>query len=260
MRALNSSIDLPAFFRRVKEESQRALLLDYDGTLAPFQIDRDKAFPYPEVRETLERLVGIAGLRVVIISGRWIKDLKPLLQLKKQPEIWGSHGLERLRTDGSYEIASMDESVLGGLVAADEWVETVGLAKHSERKPGCIAIHWRGLDQRKKDEIRTRIEPEWSLIAKAWSLVLKEFDGGIELRAGVVNKGDAVKTVLGEMDRGIAAAYFGDDSTDEDAFVAIKGKGIGFFVREELKPTDADVWIKPPQELLQVLHKWLPDD
>jgi trehalose 6-phosphate phosphatase len=260
MRILNSNIDLPVFFRRVKEESQSALLLDYDGTLAPFQVERSKAFPYPGVREMLEKLVEVAGLRVVIISGRWIKDLNPLLKLKKQPEIWGSHGLERLKTDGSYKIASMDESLLSGLVAADEWVETVGLAKHSERKPGCIAIHWRGLDQRKKNEIRTRIEPEWSLIAKGWGLMLKEFDGGIELRAGLQNKGDAVKTVLEEMDRGITAAYFGDDSTDEDAFIAIKGKGVGVLVRKELKPTVADVWIKPPEEMLQILHKWLPDD
>jgi trehalose 6-phosphate phosphatase len=260
MRTLNSNIDLSLFFRRVKDEPQRVLLLDYDGTLAPFRVERNRAFPYPGVRETLEKLVGVAGLRVVIISGRWIKDLKPLLKLKKQFEIWGSHGLERLRTDGSYEIASMDESVLSGLVAADECVETAGLAKHSERKPGCIAIHWPGLDQQEKNEIRTRIEAEWSLIAKAWGLMLKEFDGGIELRVGVQKKGDAVKTVLGEMNRGIAAAYFGDDSTDEDAFIAIKDKGVGVLVRKELKPTAADVWIKPPEELLQVLHKWLPDD
>jgi trehalose 6-phosphate phosphatase len=260
MRILNSNIDLPVFFRRVKKESQKALLIDYDGTLAPFQVERNRAFPYPGVREMLEKLVGVAGLRVVIVSGRWIKELKPLLKLKKQPEIWGSHGLERLKPDGSYQIASMDEAVLSGLVAADEWVEAVGLAKHSERKPGCIAIHWRGLDQRKQNELRARIEPEWSIIAKGSGLTLKEFDGGIELRPGVQNKGDAVRTVLEEMDGGIAAAYFGDNSTDEDAFIAIKGKGIGVLVREELKPTAADVWIKPPDELLQVLHKWLPDN
>lgn len=260
MKTLNSSIDVPLFFRRLREATQNALLLDYDGTLAPFRVDRGRAFPYAGVREILEKLVGVSRLRVVIVSGRWIKDLKPLLKLKKRPEIWGSHGMERLRADGSYEIAKMDENLLGGLVAADEWVENAGLIKHAERKPGSIAIHWRGLDPRKVDEIRNRIEPEWSLIARGWGLTLKEFDGGMELRAGVQNKGDAVKTVLEEMDREIAAAYFGDDSTDEDAFMAIKGRGIGVLVRNELKPTAADVWIKPPGELLQVLRKWLPGE
>lgn len=260
MKTLNSSVDVPLFFRRLREASQNALLLDYDGTLAPFRVDRDRAFPYRGVREILETLVGVPRLRVVIVSGRWIKDLKPLLKLKTQPEIWGSHGMERLRTDGSYEIAKMDENQLSGLVAADEWVENAGLINHAERKPGSIAIHWRGLDPRKAEEIRNRIEPEWSLIARGWGLTLKEFDGGMELRAAVQNKGDAVKTVLKEMDREIAAAYFGDDATDEDAFMAIKGRGIGVLVRNELKPTAADVWIRPPGELLQVLRNWLPSE
>ena len=37
------------FLERLKTANKRMLLLDYDGTLAPFRVDRDHAFPYPGV-------------------------------------------------------------------------------------------------------------------------------------------------------------------------------------------------------------------
>ncbi|NIP26121.1 MAG: trehalose-phosphatase, partial [Phycisphaerae bacterium] len=75
----------------------------------------------------------------------------------------------------------------------------------------------------------------------------------LELRVPGRDKGDAVGTILAEMNQDAVTAYLGDDLTDEDAFKAIKGKGIGILVREELRSTAADVWIRPPEELLTFL-------
>ena len=86
---------------------------------------------------------------------------------------------------------------------------------------------------------------------------MKEFDGGIELRVPARDKGDGVRTILGEMENDAIVAYLGDDLTDEDAFRAIKGKGLGVLVRKKLRPTAADVWIRPPKELLEFLAEWL---
>jgi len=180
--------------------------------------------------------------------------------LEKQPEIWGSHGLELLKTDGSYEIDSMEEQHLDGLVAADEGIEELGLARRCEKKPGCLAVHWRGLDEKTSKEIRNLVEPRWSTLAKAWQLSLQEFDGGLELRVPGRDKGDAVGTILAELNEDAVCAYLGDDLTDEDAFRAIKGKGIGILVREELRPTAADLWIRPPEELLTFLSGWIGGD
>lgn len=259
MKILNPEIELQTFYRHLKKDFKKVLLLDYDGTLAPFHIEPNKAFPYPGVREMLDKIMQSPGIRLVIITGRWIKDLIPLLHLQGRPEIWGSHGLERLKWDGSYEIASMDESALNGVVMADEWIEAIGYSDRCEKKPGCLAIHWRGLDEEKINEIRDQVSPKWSLIAEGWGLSLKEFDGGIELRVPVRNKGDAVKTILEEIGQDVIAAYLGDDSTDEDAFKSIKGQGIGILVRKEFRPTAADIWIKPPKELMAFLSCWLPE-
>lgn len=258
MEILNRQLGLDNFYDRLRQAPQKALLLDYDGTLAPFHVNPEQAFPYPGVTETLDKIMKVSNVRLVIITGRWIKDLTPLLQLERQPEIWGSHGLERLKVDGSYEVAPMDEDQLAGLVKADEWIEHVGLAERFEQKPGCLAIHWRGLNGEKIDEVKNRVEPEWSVIAERSGLDLKAFDGGLELRVPARDKGDAVNTILGEMEKETVAAYLGDDSTDEDAFQSIKGKGLGVLVRKALRPTAADLWIQPPEELLEFLAAWFP--
>ena len=258
METLNAEIDLQAFFSQLHATLRKALLLDYDGTLAPFHVHPGEAIPYPGVREILDKIMQVPGTRLVIITGRWIKHLLPLLQLKNQPEIWGSHGLERLKADGSYEIAPMEEEMLSGLVRADEWIASVGLSERCEEKPGCLALHWRGMDEENIRKVRDRVMPEWSLIAERWGLNILEFDGGIELRVPGRHKGDAVRTILEETGKGASSAYLGDDITDEDAFKSIKGRGVGVLVREALRPTCADIWIKPPGELLAFLSRWLP--
>ncbi|HWP46012.1 MAG TPA: trehalose-phosphatase [Candidatus Limnocylindrales bacterium] len=247
---------LELFFIMLSSTHQRALLLDYDGTLAPFRIQRDQATPYPGVREALETLFEARHTRIVLITGRWIKDLIPLLGLKSPVEIWGSHGWERLMPDGTYEIAKLDERALQGLTKANAWIEAEGLRDRCEQKPASLALHWRGLELRVVKQMREKILKSWSLLSWETGLTLHEFDGGIELRVPGRSKGFAVETILSEMGEDTVVAYLGDDQTDEDAFKAVKGKGLGILVREKFRPTRADIWLKPPEELLEFFSNW----
>jgi trehalose 6-phosphate phosphatase len=257
MRALHEQPGLMDFFERLRTAPERALLLDYDGTLAPFQVERDAATPYPGVRKILDAIMASGHTRVVIVSGRWTRDLKPLLGLTKLPEMWGSHGWEQLRPDGAYAIARMDEDALRHLANADTWTTEVEfLGGRCEMKPGSLAIHWRGLSPGKIGEIRDLVFENWRMQDMDKNLVWHDFDGGIELRVPGRHKGYVVETVLSEMDPETAAAYLGDDQTDEDAFKAIRGRGIGVLVRPQFRPTAADFWIQPPQEMLDFLRQW----
>lgn len=261
MKVLNEKLKVNEFFDRLPQAKEKVLFLDYDGTLAPFKTNPGEALPYPGVRELIGRIMERSDTRLVIVSGRWTRDLIPLLGLRNLPEIWGSHGLERLRTDGSYEISPMDEKAVRGLATADEWMEDKDLLHRCEKKPGCLALHWRGLSKGAILDLKDAVLPQWRRLAEASGLDLIEFDGGIELRVPARNKGDAVKSVLGEIQQdGLSAAYLGDDSTDEDAFRAMKGKGIGVLVRKEFRPTAADLWIRPPGELLEFLSCWLGEE
>lgn len=256
MEVLREDVDPESFFRGLSEAPERALLLDYDGTLAPFREERDRAVPYPGVREILERLLRAGHSRVVVVSGRWTEDLVPLLGLETPPEIWGAHGWERLRPDGSLEIGDMEDEALRGLAEADRWAESQGLEDRAEAKPGCLALHVRGLPQPEADALRERAFSALRPLARRRGLELHEFDGGLELRVPGRDKGDAVRTVLGELPADAAVAYLGDDRTDEDAFEALDDHGLRVLVRPERRPTRADVWIRPPEELLAFLRRW----
>lgn len=256
MKTLNPKLDLPNFWNQLKNAKHRVLLLDYDGTLAPFKIQRDRAFPYPGVRSILREMLAAQHSRLVLISGRATDDLIPLLELKPLPEIWGVHGMERLKQDGTYEMTEIDSGSHQLLKEVVPWTEKVGLHHRTEVKPGAVAIHWRKDENEHGNNIRKLISETWSQRLEGNNVKLKEFDGGIEFRASNHDKGTAVRTIFAEMNGDIAAAYLGDDFTDEDAFKAIKGTGISVLVREKLRPTKADIWLTPPGELLQFLFKW----
>src|SRR5881227_2194757 len=106
------------FLERVRRATSRALLLDYDGTLAPFTADRTRAFPYREIPEMVSRIMR-CNTRVVLISGRAATELLFLSGIHPHPEIWGSHGAERLYPDGSYEVESPEPRQRVGLQVAN---------------------------------------------------------------------------------------------------------------------------------------------
>ncbi len=256
MEILRIGGDLDSFFVKLKQAEKSVLFLDYDGTLAPFRKERDSAFPYPGVRELLDNIIENNCCRVVLISGRGIEDLIPLLGLKRLPEIWGSHGWERLKADNVYETLELSAKSAGGLADAYNWCEEQGLLIHCEKKTASLALHWRGLNDDVIKQLNHKLLGNWSPIAKRSGLVLHKFNGGLELRIPGRNKGDAVRAVLAEEAAGVAAAYLGDDLTDEDAFSALRGQGLNILVRSEPRPTSADIRLQPPEELLAFLNDW----
>lgn len=249
--------DVEIFFRQLTESSNRVLLLDYDGTIAPFQLDRTKAVPYPSIPELLDSIMTTCGTRVVLVSGRSAREIPPLLGVRPHPEIWGSHGFERLRSDGRYDIGYLSERSLAALSEAASSLEDAGLGALTELKVGSIAVHWRGMKYEHMEEARTTCYRRLSPLACSGNLLLSEFDGGMELRARNCSKGDAVKTILSELKNDVPLAYLGDDQTDEDAFKALKGRGLTVLVRPKYRTTAARIWLKPPGELIQFFADWI---
>jgi trehalose-phosphatase len=232
------------------------LLLDYDGTLAPFTPDREHAFPYPEIPELVAKIMR-TGTRVVLVSGRPATELLFLSGIHPHPEIWGSHGSERLLPDGSYQVEPPLPDHQSALKAAAHSLNACGLSSRVEIKPGGIAVHWRGLSSAERAHMEAKVRILFASAINNHGLHLLPFDGGLELRAPGKNKGDAVTAILNEAGPEVAAAYLGDDQTDENAFRAIKRRGIAILVRPEPRPTVADIWLRPPEELGRFLREWL---
>ena len=256
MKTLERQFAYDSFLGQLRTASSCVLLLDYDGTLAPFNVDRSLALPYAEVPALIARIME-QGTRVVLISGRSAREVLLLSRIYPQPEVWGSHGLERLRADGSYEVAPLPREHHEALSRAARLLRIDGLSERLEIKPGGIAVHWRGLDRQAALEIDGRVRQICRPLLGECPLDFLEFDGGIEIRVPGRDKGDAVCTILAESDPNAAVAYLGDDQTDEDAFQALKGRGLAVLVRPQPRATAAEVWLQPPQGLVQFLEDWL---
>lgn len=257
MQVLTPRVDLAAFMAQIPAAPDRVLLLDYDGTLAPFHVRPELAVPYPGVAAVLEEIMEAGGTRVVIVSGRPADELPPLLALAPRPEIWGSHGWERLLPDGRRVVEAPGVTVRSALAAAVRALDDVlPPGARIEQKLASIALHWRAVPEAAAEQLRADATPRWQAIAGQNELEILPFDGGLELRAVGCNKQYAVKAVLSETAQGSAVAYLGDDITDEDAFRAIKTRGLGVLVRPEFRDTAADVWIRPPDELLTFMRHW----
>ncbi len=247
---------LDQFLKGIGSYRQSVLLIDYDGTLAPFSIDRQQAVPYPGVCSILQDIMDSGRTRVVIVTGRRAEEVNPLLGLHPAPEVWGSHGLQRLRPDGTSEMPELDPKALQVLADAENWLSYQGLHQMAEPKPGSLAVHWRGLSENEAIELRSRILLGWFPITERTSLAILEFDGGVELRIPDRDKSDAIRTILQEAGRGTPVAYLGDDLSDEPAFRALQGRGLTVLVRREKRKTAAQAWLKPPEELLDFLVRW----
>lgn len=252
--------ELERFFEKLPAIEKRLLMLDYDGTLSPFVKERDRAFPYDGVVPRLQRLVDSKSTRTVIVTGRAIEHIKPLLKLERLPEIYGSHGWEHFTPRGGYTLKEADPKMTEGIKTALEYIEKNGLTKYLEKKPASLAIHFRGIESGKALDIKEKILHNWNNIINTYSLTFSEFDGGLELKFPGFTKGDVVREITRDFPADSAAVYLGDDLTDEDAFKALPENGIGILVRPEHRETSANFWIKPPAELLSFLDRWLRND
>jgi trehalose-phosphatase len=251
------TIDCNSFFDSIAASKSRVLIVDYDGTVAPFCADRRRAYPYPTVPELLRQIMTTCETRLVVISGRSVSAVAPLLGLDPAPEIWGTYGIERLHADGRYEGAEVTDEALQALEQAEAQLEDAGLGELIEARPGAVSVHWRGLPPPHILEVRTKAYNVLTPHTFQTGLLVSDFDGGVELRLRSANKADIVRTILNETGAGMAVAYLGDDKSDEEAFRVLNGRGLTVLVRPKHRFTAAEAWLRPPDELVQFLNKWI---
>lgn len=261
-----SAFEASPWWTKLAAADRSVLMLDYDGTLAPFVRDRMQAIPFAGISERLLRLAAWPRLRLVLISGRPAHELASLLPFRLRVEIWGSHGRERLNPDGGYASVPLRAAQQECLSQLEAILRQRALAHVIERKVGSLAMHTRGL---RRDEAHQIEELARSFCCSVAGdspldsgLEWLPFDGGIELRGSGCTKATAVHSILRDERSSTPAAYLGDDLTDEDAFAALRECSgprlcLSVLVRPEPRPSAAGLWLRPPHELLAFLDSWL---
>lgn len=182
------------------------LAFDYDGTLAPLVRDPRFATMRPRTRALMERLARARPESVALVSGRARAEV---LRLTEGVPVWrvvGSHGRET--SDGEVRDARVER-----------WGDALSLALAEvagvrvERKPGGVALHWRGapdLDLAGEAALRAATSVEGARVM-AGHMVVEV------LPSDAPHKGHAVEALCreGGFER---ALYLGDDTTDESVF------------------------------------------
>lgn len=67
------------FLRYIGNTLKLALLLDYDGTLAPIAPHPDLAIIPSETKKVLERLSNLSDVYIAIVSGRNVDNVKGMV-------------------------------------------------------------------------------------------------------------------------------------------------------------------------------------
>lgn len=240
------------FWDRVARAARPLLGLDYDGTLAPFRVDRMAAVPVEGARRAIRAVIDGTPARVVVISGRRVADVLQLLG-DLGVTVIGSHGYERHDPDGTQRRVPLTEAQTAGLARADELAVGMQLADRLERKAASLAFHTRGLAPTEAGEREDRIARLWSRVAGD-GLQCTRFDGGVELRARGVDKGTVLADLIEETAPDLVV-HVGDDLTDEDAFRVLRRRnGIGIKVGPG--ETEAAARLPNCSAVVRLLQSW----
>ncbi len=196
----------------VREPARRALLVDYDGSLAPIVDDPEAATILPAARDALAALVPRLG-RVAVVSGRPVEFLRARVGLAGVAYV-GQYGLERIE-DGAVVVDPRVEPYVGAMAGLLDAARRDLPDARVERK-GRIAVglHWRGRAAAGEEIVA------WAeRAAAAAGLECAPGRMAVELRPPVpVDKGAAVEDLVAGFD---GAAFAGDDRGDLPAFDAL---------------------------------------
>jgi len=243
-------------WRRLASAGRRLLLLDFDGTLAPFEVERDRVRAVPgaleSIRELAERGVAVVGL----VSGRPLAELEVLTSGLPGPMI-GEHGWEE-RTANGERVAHAPSSVASALLAgAKERIADLVEPRRLERKRTALVVHTRGLALPTSDLILAEVAKRWSDLSRRAEVRLQCIDGGLELRAVGRSKGTAVESIRRAVGGSPLTVYVGDDETDEDAFRTVAGTGIGVLVGRSQRTTAARAMLPNVHAVAEYLSLWV---
>jgi trehalose 6-phosphate phosphatase len=229
---------------------------DFDGTLAPIETDPTDSEILPENYELLKRLRDTENVRVAVVSGRALTDVRERVDIEGIAYA-GNHGLELHRHGKTtvHPIARKQQGTIGrictALCDALDGIEGTAI----ENKSVTATVHYRKTPDK-----------QISCVGETVDSVVSRLGGGrihrtggkkiFELRPSVRwNKGMVVSLLAADHE-GWLPVYMGDDTTDESAFRAVS-RGLPIYVGTE--SSNARYRISHQSEVADVLSaltKW----
>ncbi|XP_020803616.1 uncharacterized protein LOC110182675 isoform X2 [Drosophila serrata] len=237
-----------------------AVLLDYDGTLAPIADNPSKTKMPVELEAILRKIAKHPEVFLAVISGRGLKDVQKQVNIEGITYA-GNHGLEIEYPDGSrhdYELPTEIQKNYTNMVKElKEKVEKNGAWVEDKRV--SLTYHYRDTPVELKDEQKVLAAE----ICKKYGFRPNQAHEAIEAKPPVNwNKGEAALYILKQKfgenwAQEVSVVFAGDDTTDEDAMRVLRGLGRSFRIASDAQiQTFADFRL-PKQAVMTDLLKWI---
>jgi trehalose 6-phosphate phosphatase len=257
----NSSAELAVWARG---SARLWLFLDYDGTLAEFAPTPAHVEPRPQVVDLLEQLACKPAIRLTIISGRRLPDIRVLVPLDGI-FVAGSYGVELLVPGGERIDRAEYSAIRPTLVGIKpQWEQLISGRSgfFLEDKSWTLALHGRLADPEEADKVLGQARELASV-----NLPENEFRfvGGykfLEIAPLLARKSEAVTYLLEQFPLPESRLlYIGDDEKDEEAFPVVQAHhGAAVRVLEPKQAaveTAADLCFDSPSATLAWLRQLL---
>ncbi len=226
----NDVVD-PFVHRRLQGARTLALFLDYDGTLTPIAATREAAVPGGRTVRLLRALVASPDIRVAIVTGRSLSHVPRSIR-RCGADLAVDHGVRIVSRQAVWTHPALDDlkpDIRKVYAAAEERLGTIPGIR-IEQKRWSVDIHYRQVHPRHVAGIRammTRVMGPY-----AGSLRLTHGKKVLEARPAISwSKGHAILKLLESREyKGALPVFIGDDRTDEDGFLALRGRGITIHV------------------------------
>lgn len=199
-----------------------AIFTDFDGTLVELAETPDAVDVPVSLAHQLERTARELDSAFAVLTGREIEDIDKYLAPLTLP-VAGAHGTQRRRADGFVE--TVDPAAV---LAAEEIAHAIAplVVAHPElvmeAKEGAVALHFRQAPEL-EDVCRHAMEEAVNGVPD-FTLVMGKMV--IEARPRSMSKGTALRAFMQEEPfLGRTPIFIGDDTTDEDGFIAAQELG-----------------------------------
>lgn len=242
-----------AVFGRLKGR-RPAVFLDYDGTLTGIVDRPEDAHLSSPMRDTVHALAGRCP--VAVVSGRDRRDVAARVRLPGLVYA-GSHGFDIAGPHGT----EIQYEAGGGFTVTIERAARE-LRRQLQGTDGAIvepkkysvAVHFRLVAPADLPHVKAVVRGVLDAYPD-----LRQTEGKMvfELRPRLDwDKGKAIEWLLQALELDgpdVVPIYIGDDTTDEDAFRALAGRGMGILVADAPRPTAAGYRLRSPAEV----QRWL---
>lgn len=241
------------------------VFVDFDGTLSPIVPNPDKAVLPNDTRGLLQAIAKRRDMRLAVISGRNIRDVKKRVGIKNAIYS-GNHGLQLEGPRISFEsyLTSHYRNAIAGIKQELRQRVVVFKGAFVEDKGSILSLHYRLV--RKSDIPKLKTVFHETVIYYLVRNAIRIGEGKMVLEVRPPVAWDKGKIVLWLLARGLFSAgnravmplYIGDDKTDEDAFRVLRDRGITIYVGRPRK-SFARYYVKSYREVKDVLRKLMED-